>query len=421
MADDRNDRTETSMPDVGVAEVQRALMSYSSEFLVFVDRDGSVTASSANDVLGYPVARLGSHVGEFLHADDLPRVFELLEHARGESGYRDRIQVRARHADHSWRLLDAAVFEVSDDKVLGAGAVLRVRDITDEVVRDRAASAEDHDRFRSLAESLPLGILSADARSWVVFCNEAAQKIFDLSTDQLMGHGWERLVHPEDQRDVVLAMHEVVHSGRPREAMFRIQTGLFVRWASARFVPLGPADAPTGWIATVDDVTDRRRAESQLTHQATHDALTGLPNRVLLEDRLQQACARLRGDREAVSVLFIDLDQFKSVNDTFGHHVGDQVLVEIAGRLRQVVRSVDTVARLGGDEFVAFCEALPPHEVREVVQRIQDSIAIPLMINGDAVRIGASIGVESTHDPTVTFDELLARADQAMYRQKRAR
>ena len=421
MADDRDDRTETSMPDVGMAEVQRALMSYSSEFLVFVDRDGSVTASSANEVLGYPVARLGSHVGEFLHADDLPRVFELLEHARGESGYRDRIQVRARHADHSWRLLDAAVFEVSDDKVLGAGAVLRVRDITDEVVRDRAASAEDHDRFRSLAESLPLGILSADARSWVVFCNEAAQKIFDLSTDQLMGHGWERLVHPEDQRDVVLAMHEVVHSGLPREAMFRIQTGLFVRWASARFVPLGPADAPTGWIATVDDVTDRRRAESQLTHQATHDALTGLPNRVLLEDRLQQACARLRGDREAVSVLFIDLDQFKSVNDTFGHHVGDQVLVEIAGRLRQVVRSVDTVARLGGDEFVAFCEALPPHEVREVVQRIQDAIAIPLMINGDAVRIGASIGVESTHDPTVTFDELLARADQAMYRQKRAR
>ena len=109
------------------------------------------------------------------------------------------------------------------------------------------------------------------------------------------------------------------------------------------------------------------------------------------------------------------------MNDTFGHHVGDQVLVEIASRLRQVVRSVDTVARLGGDEFVAFCEALSPHEVREVVQRIQDAIGIPLMINGDAMRIGASIGVESTRDPTVTFDELLARADQAMYRQKRTR
>ena len=139
---------------------------------------------------------------------------------------------------------------------------------------------------------------------------------------------------------------------------------------------------------------------------------------MLLEDRLQQACARLRNDGDAVSVLFIDLDQFKSVNDTYGHTVGDQVLVEIAARLRQVVRSVDTVARLGGDEFVAFCEALPEQEVREVAQRIRDSIGIPLMIRGEAVRIGASIGVESTNDPTVTFDELLARADRAMYREK---
>ena len=402
----------------GTEEIQRALLAYSSEFLLFVTRDGTITHGSSNDVLGYPFSRLGSHVAEFLHADDLPRVFEIIEHARGESGYRDRIQVRAKHADGTWRLLDAAIFEVGNDPVLGTGAALRVHDITDEVVRDRVASSDDHERFRSLAESLPLGILSADARSWVVFCNEAAQQIFNLPADQIMGHGWERLVHPDDQRDVVLATHEVVRSGLPREAMFRIETGLFTRWASARFVPLGSPSAPSGWIATVDDVTDRRRTESELTHQATHDALTGLPNRVLLEDRLQQACARLRNDGDAVSVLFIDLDQFKSVNDTYGHTVGDQVLVEIAARLRQVVRSVDTVARLGGDEFVAFCEAQPEQEVREVAQRIRDSIGIPLMIRGEAVRIGASIGVESTNDPTVTFDELLARADRAMYREK---
>jgi diguanylate cyclase (GGDEF)-like protein/PAS domain S-box-containing protein len=403
------------------AEIQRALLAYSSEFMLFVTRNGTITHGSENDVLGYPIARLGSHVAEFLHADDLPRVFELIENARGEAGYRDRIQVRARHADGSWRLLDAALFEVGSDPVLGTGAVLRVRDITDEVVRDRAASSDDHERFRSLAESLPLGILSADARSWVVFCNEAAQQIFNLPSDQLMGHGWERLVHADDQRDVVLATHEVVRSGLPRDATFRIQTGLFTRWANARFVPLGSPGSPSGWIATVDDVTDRQRAETELTHQATHDPLTGLPNRLLLEDRLQQACARVRGGEQTVSVLFIDLDDFKLVNDTFGHHVGDQVLIEIASRLRQVVRSVDTVARLGGDEFVAFCEALPEHEVREVAQRIRDSIGIPLMIGGDAVRIGASIGVETTNDPTVTFAELLARADQAMYRQKRAR
>src|SRR4051812_37611215 len=156
-------------------EVQSALMAYASEFLLFVTRDGTITLSSEHDVLGYPSTSLGTHVGEFLHADDLPRVFELIERARSESNYRTRIQVRARHADGSWRMLDAHIRSVGNDRVLGAGAVIRVRDITDDVVEDRAASSDDHDRFRSLAESLPSGILSADARSWVVFCNEAAQ------------------------------------------------------------------------------------------------------------------------------------------------------------------------------------------------------------------------------------------------------
>ena len=401
-------------------DIQRALRSHSSEFLLAVSADGEVISSSQDQVLGYTVDRLGSHVGEFLHPDDLPDLFDIVERARSISGYRDRIQIRARHADGSWRLLDVAIFQVSDrdDPHLVGRAVLRVRDITDEAAWSGGEPVGGVDRFLSLAEALPLGILSADPRGWVVFCNDATQQIFNLPAAQLVGHGWERLIHPDDRSEVISASTEVIRSARPQQVMFRIQTGLFIRWAAARFVPLGP-DKATGWIATVEDVTDRRQAESELTHQATHDPLTGLPNRVLLEDRLQQACARLHDSSGAVSLLFIDLDGFKAVNDTFGHTIGDQVLVEVAHRLRRIVRSVDTVARLGGDEFVAFCEALAEREVREVVQRLHDAIGIPLMINGEAIRIGASIGVESTRDPGATFDDLLARADQAMYREKR--
>ena len=408
--------TVTSTPE----DLQRALRAHSSEFLLAVEADGTVVSSSQDVVLGYTLDRLGSHVGEFLHPDDLPSLFEVVGRARSIPGYRDRIQIRARHADGSWRMLDVAIFQVNEptDSHLVGRAVLRVRDITDEAVWTGAAPVEGADRFLSLAEALPMGILSADPRGWVVFCNEATEEIFNLPAEQLVGHGWERLIHPDDRSEVISAGTEVIRSAQPQQVMFRIQTGLFIRWAAARFVPLGP-DQPTGWIATVDDVTDRRRAESELTHQATHDPLTGLPNRVLLEDRLQQACARLHDSAEAVSLLFIDLDGFKSVNDTFGHTIGDQVLIEVARRLRRIVRSVDTVARLGGDEFVAFCEALPEREVREVVQRLHDAIGIPLMINGDAIRVGASIGVEATRDPQATFDDLLARADQAMYREKR--
>ena len=408
--------TVTSTPE----DLQRALRAHSSEFLLAVEADGTVVSSSQDVVLGYTLDRLGSHVGEFLHPDDLPSLFEVVGRARSIPGYRDRIQIRARHADGSWRMLDVAIFQVNEptDSHLVGRAVLRVRDITDEAVWTGAAPVEGADRFLSLAEALPMGILSADPRGWVVFCNEATEEIFNLPAEQLVGHGWERLIHPDDRSEVISAGTEVIRSAQPQQVMFRIQTGLFIRWAAARFVPLGP-DQPTGWIATVDDVTDRRRAESELAHQATHDPLTGLPNRVLLEDRLQQACARLHDSAEAVSLLFIDLDGFKSVNDTFGHTIGDQVLIEVARRLRRIVRSVDTVARLGGDEFVAFCEALPEREVREVVQRLHDAIGIPLMINGEAIRVGASIGVEATRDPHATFDDLLARADQAMYREKR--
>jgi len=414
MRDDAS--TVSSSPD----DIQRALRAHSSEFLLAVSADGAVVSSSQDQVLGYTIDRLGSHVGEFLHPDDLPNLFAIVERARSIVGYRDRLQIRARHADGTWRLLDVAIFQVSDpaDEHLTGRAVLRVRDITDEATWTGVEAHEEVDRFLSLAESLPLGILSADSRGWVVFCNEAAQQIFNLPTEQLIGHGWERLIHPDDRSEVISASTEVVRTLMPQQVMFRIQTGLFIRWASARFVPLGP-DRATGWIATVDDVTDRRRAESELTHQATHDPLTGLPNRLLLEDRLQQACARLHDASEAVSLLFIDLDGFKAVNDTYGHTIGDQVLIEVARRLRRIVRSVDTVARLGGDEFVAFCEALPEREVREVVQRLHDAIGIPLMINGEAIRIGASIGVEATRDPKAKFDDLLGRADQAMYREKR--
>jgi diguanylate cyclase (GGDEF)-like protein/PAS domain S-box-containing protein len=399
-------------------EAPQLLRDYGSEFILVVSPAGEIVAGSHDTLLGYTLDRLGTHVGEYLHPDDLPRLFQVLERARATVGYRDRIRLRARHADGSWRMLDAALLAPPVGQFEGNG-ILRIRDVTDEVSWSDPTASGEHERFRSLAESLPLGILSADARGWVVFCNEAAQQIFNLSADRLMGHGWERLIDPGDRAEVLGAVRAVVRSGLPQQVMFRIQTGLFLRWALGKFVPLGGPDEVTGWIGTVDDVTDRRRAESELTHQATHDMLTGLPNRMLLEDRLQQACTRLSRESDAVSVMFIDLDGFKHVNDTYGHTVGDQVLVEVASRLRGILRGVDTVARLGGDEFVVFCEGLPEREVNEVSRRIHDAVGVPLMVAGETLSIGASIGVETTRDPTVTFDELLARADQAMYREKR--
>ncbi|MCB9373991.1 MAG: GGDEF domain-containing protein [Microthrixaceae bacterium] len=173
----------------------------------------------------------------------------------------------------------------------------------------------------------------------------------------------------------------------------------------------------------LDDVTDRRRLESQLAHRATHDPLTELPNRALLEDRLAQAAARLGRTGEEVAVLFCDLDDFKEVNDRFGHVVGDEVLVEVGRRIGSVLRPADTVARYGGDEFVVVCEGTGAEAAAEVAQRITAALAEPFAgAGGGRLEAGlrVSVGVAASDDPAVDPGDLLLRADQDMYRVKQA-
>ncbi len=292
----------------------------------------------------------------------------------------------------------------------------------------QALGDESADDFRALAESLPSGILSADAEGRVVFCNQAARQTLDLPAESLLGSGWESVVHTEDRADVVTAARSVLGSSPSEQVTFRVRSGFGERWVHARFVPLGldrdrsPSPAQElsrrGWIAAIEDVTDRRRMESQMAHRATHDPLTGLPNRALLEDRLQQACARLSRGGEQAAVLFMDLNGFKEVNDRFDHRTGDEVLTEVARRLRRVLRPADTGARLGGDEFVVVCESTGPDKAAEVADRIHEALRVPFLVEGGKAEIGASIGIACTSDASIEPSELLLRADKAMYRVK---
>jgi diguanylate cyclase (GGDEF)-like protein len=161
----------------------------------------------------------------------------------------------------------------------------------------------------------------------------------------------------------------------------------------------------------------RLRDEERTRHEAVHDPLTGLANRTLLRDRLEHALARSGRERGATAVLFIDLDNFKQVNDTYGHAAGDAVLVETARRLQTAVRPGDTIARLGGDEFVAVCEDIDEEAALTVGRRLQDAIRPPLIADGVEHRLTASIGIAiGDRDP----DGLIGEADAAAYRAKAA-
>jgi diguanylate cyclase (GGDEF)-like protein len=192
----------------------------------------------------------------------------------------------------------------------------------------------------------------------------------------------------------------------------------FTRWFRVASSPLFDAgSAYLGSLDMVSDITAVKRGEEELRRQALHDALTELPNRVLLQDRLELALERARRDvGSSVAVLFIDLDQFKLVNDSLGHHTGDDLLREVAARFSVVVRAGDTVARFGGDEFVVLCEQTDADQAVLLAQRLIDALAAPVEIGEQRLFVTASVGVATS--PPSDAGEVLQYADAAMYRAK---
>ena len=174
-------------------------------------------------------------------------------------------------------------------------------------------------------------------------------------------------------------------------------------------------------VRTFTDITERKRAEARIAEMATHDELTGLANRSLFRERVEQALDRAQRYGEPFALLMLDLDRFKPINDTLGHPVGDEVLKETALRLQFCVRETDTVARLGGDEFAILqAQATTQDEVGHLAQRILDAVATPLDINGHRIEIGTTIGVAFAPRDAADHDQLIAKADQALYEGKKS-
>ncbi|HEY4189165.1 MAG TPA: EAL domain-containing protein [Candidatus Limnocylindrales bacterium] len=275
-------------------------------------------------------------------------------------------------------------------------------------------------RFRSLLQnsSDAQAILDADGR--VRYESVAVERILGYKAGDWEGRPFGSLVHDEDRSAVEQALADLASGpGAERRFEFRIQhTDGTWRTMEAIGRNLLEDPAVAGIVINHRDITERKVLEAQLTRQAFHDALTGLPNRALFTDRVSHALKRRGRQHRGVVVLFVDLDDFKAINDSLGHQAGDRVLQEVGERLRTTVRPGDTVARLGGDEFAFLLEDVAdPADAEEVAERVALSLGAPLAVGGVEVALRASVGIAVAEDGDTAAD-LLRDADTAMYTAK---
>ena len=293
-----------------------------------------------------------------------------------------------------------------------------------QVVADLRQTTEDlrrrDERFRSLAECTPAVILLLDQEGRCVFANAAARELVDGPMSRLTGDGWRDIVHPGDA-DRFLTWLEVAARGNDEQFFeLRVVTSTrSVRWLRARVAPSrGDDNRLTGFVVAAEDVTEQRAASRKLQRLARTDHLTGLPNRAVLLARLTRVMADPSHVRSH-AILFVDLDRFKLVNDTYGHIIGDRVLKVVGHRLSEVVGDQAMVSRLGGDEFVILAEDVSsPRQIIRLAERINEAIRAPMSIEGREFRIGAAVGIAFTTSGGGEAEKVLGDADIALSRAK---
>jgi diguanylate cyclase (GGDEF)-like protein/PAS domain S-box-containing protein len=295
-----------------------------------------------------------------------------------------------------------------------------------------AASATDtlrhsEEQFRTVVQNLSDIVLLLDEAGTIRYASPSVRALLGWPPKDTVGSSIFDGMHPDDEPMVREAMVDAGLRDPGRPVSSRPLLDVRMRHADSRFrmfeaTVSDVVDADVGGLVfTAHDVSHRVATEERLAHDATHDPLTHLPNRTLLDDRLAHALDRSRRTGAQVAVLFLDLDGFKEVNDSWGHAAGDQVLTEVAGRVAATARSSDTVARIGGDEFVVVCEdAGTVSGAQTLAGRILEVVGTPITVAGITHHVGASVGIAVARPEDGDAAELIRRADAAMYRAKQA-
>ena len=399
-----------------------AMVRGTSEVVVLADADGAIRACSpaAERTLTRTATGLvGARIEDFVWPEQRPAVNETLGSLRvpGTAGVSGEVLLRT---SSGWCWFDAVARLAPIDNTRTA-MVITATDATQRR-RVRLALRQAQERFHGAFADAPIGMAVHARDGSLLQVNAQLTRLLGRSEKALLGMSLDDLVHPDDReasRDERRAVIAGSISVGRRETRLLHADGRTVGVMLSSSIVRRQAES-VELVIHVEDISERKALEARLTHQAMHDGLTHLPNRALFLDRLEIALRRGQRTSTPVSVLFLDLNDFKAINDTRGHEIGDEVLATTAKRLAAVVRPGDTAARFGGDEFTVLCDAAGPEEARLIAQRITEVLKAPIVLpHQSEMHMHASVGIATAPaSSTITADELLRDADMAMYAAK---
>ena len=406
-------------------ERYKRLVETSPDSITLTDLAGTFTMANqrAAQIHGFatPEEMIGLSAFELIAPHEWPRAQENLQRTLEEGS--------VRHVEYTLLRRDGTTFPaelsasvIRDEEGNPEAFIGVVRDIS-ERKQAEAAIREAEQRFRATFDEAPVGISHTALDGNWLMANQRMCDILGRDREELVNLRFQDITHPDDLEADLAQLRRLIAGEIQSYALEKryLRKDGSQLWANLTVSMVRGQDGePQYIIAIVEDITNRKRVEAALEHQALHDALTDLPNRTLLLDRLKAAILSVQREHSSLALLLMDLDRFKEVNDTLGHHYGDLLLQQVTTRLQSVLRGSDTIARLGGDEFAVLLLGGDRQSATHVAEKLCEAFDQPFVLEAHCFDISASIGITLCPEHGEDPNTLLRRADIAMYTAKRS-
>jgi len=402
-------------------EKYRSILENIQEGYFEVDLSGNFTFfnDAVCRVLGYSREELmGMNNRQYTDEESVKRVFQAYNQV-----YRTGVPLKefgwditTKNGQHRYIEGSISLLKDSANKIIG------FRGITHDVTERRKAQdalRQSEEKYRNILENIQEAYFEVDLAGNFTFFNDSLCRLTGCSREELVGANYKQFSDKEHSKNVFLIFNKVFNTGEAEQGF----DWLIIRKdGTKRYIEASVSlkkdskDNPAGFRGVIRDITERKKIEQELNHLATHDALTGLPNRLMFSQLLDHAIQSAQRNKKQLAVLFIDLDRFKIINDSLGHEAGDILLKEMAQRFKQSLRTSDVVGRLGGDEFTILVEDFNDvKQVETIAQKILTTVIKPMSIMDEECRVTASIGISVFPKDGQDEQSLMKNADIAMY------